>query len=80
MIQQIILQISFYQRTNVDFIVFRITFNTIVWTAPTHTGNKRHTLQSLFKNADFYEGSLDNIKKEVSRSFTRVFKNRRKGR
>ena len=47
---------------------------------PPHTGNKRHTLQSLFKNADFYEGSLANIKKEVSRSFTRVFKNRRKGR
>ena len=36
MIQQIILQISFYQRTNVDMIVFRITFNTIVWTAPIH--------------------------------------------
>lgn len=41
MIQQIILQISFYQRTNVDFIVFRITFNTIVWTAtPTHRQQK----------------------------------------
>lgn len=36
MIQQIILQISFYKRTNVNIIVFRITFNTIVWTAP-HT-------------------------------------------
>ena len=47
MIQQIILQISFYQRTNVDIIVFRITFNTIVWTAtPTHRQQK--TFLALF--------------------------------
>lgn len=56
MIQQIILQISFYQRTNVDIIVFCITFNAIVWTAtPTHRQQKTFNVCKIIKIQTHYQ-------------------------